>query len=961
MACTNPNDPNCPNCNKSGLAILPVRYAVVPNAVDATLPATLGNKVTSVKLTHAKYALRTLRQGFVFLFYEKHARGSHIKWEVYSVAPRGTLWKQIHRHAVVPVSDDPACARQGHNIPASVITIDKPEKCGRVWMAFSEHMWSSETFDAFENDMALRDRRMQTFAPAIWITRRGYRHGMEATEANLNEVVEYKTGFSLATLAGGGGGIVPAISKPDGTYDPAAMQKQTTIHTVHVRRDDKKKTVDLMQQIGETAAGPDHAPIMVALWDSVGITHELNGFRNDAAGWIAKYAHEREVEIGGAAALLGVRKALEERAGQSAGARASQAVFAFTWTEEQTNQRLAAYQKAYPANLAGLARQQDLCRRWEHDAAQGVPSFTAQGRERHAYGNDLEWNQGNAEVDRQIAELHAPAAQNGTSYQQQREQHVRKATQAAVAKVWPKYQEHIDQAALTAFNKNYAAFNKDADAVVDGRTEDLVGWLKSTWLVNALTEFNKNNVHDGVIFEDQIGTALNGIGSTFSGQGMIDEWIKEMQATEGNLLWRAIALNQEEGIKVIDEALAHGLGSPKPLTQSAWELVAKEIKWNKIFDLGKKSLGFYNTNMKAINDPKSGMTPVTKTRGLEKILASVGHRFLQPYAKGLDSINGTAVKWLLAVRAGASPAVALQIAHYEIRRNTADADALIRRLRNNAHYIPEAADMFQKEKTALWEKLTKDADVPDSQKKNFNAARDARLSIIVALLESYNLYKTYGKLGADPSDPTAQTLLAAAILATSSAAMDLASVYVKGMHTLKDAAVGFQALKLAGGGLSVVASCIGGYLDLKSADDADQNSKHQLATLYLIRGGFQFVNSALTLLMALSYCSPMIDAYGQRLVGQAGGSLIRIVTGNVAQAAAKRVLAMRAALFLATIEVSIFVLAVTILIWSFEDDRLEKWIKRSAFGLERKKERLAFTSAETQGQELANALADIAR
>jgi hypothetical protein len=953
MACTNPNDPNCPNCNKSGLAILPVRYAVVPNAIDATLPRTLGGKVKSVKLKHAKYALRTLRQGFVYLYYEKHARGSQIKWEVYSVAPSGTVWKQFHRHAAVPVNEDPACARTGHNIPASVITIERPEKCGRVWMAFSEHLWSDETFEAFEKDVGLRDRRMQTFAPAIWIAKRGYRHGIEATEDNLNEVIEYKTGFSLATLAGGGGGVLPGISKPDGTYDPSVMQKQTTIHTLHVRRDDKKKTVDLMKQIGETANGPDHAPILLALWDNLGITHELNGFRNDAAGWIAKYGHEREVEIGGAAAIFGVRKALEDRAGQVAETRAAAAAFVFIWTPQETQKRLLAYKKAYPNNAAGYARQTELCAYWEKDAAHGVPSFVAQKREAKAYASDPEWKKGNADVDREIAELSARTGTGGASHLQRRDEFIRTRKNAAVANAWPKYQKHVDEPALTNFNKNYAAFNKEADSIVDGRTQDLVSWLKSKWLINSLTEFNKNNVRDGLIFEDQIGTALNGIGSTYSGQGMIDEWVKEMKATETNLLWRAIALNQEEGTQVVDDALQHGLGNPKPLTHAAWGLVAQDIKWNKIFDLGKKSLGFYNTNMKALNDPKSGITPVTKTRGLEKILSTVGPRFLQPFVNAVDSANCTAVKWLLAVRAGVSPAIALEIADYEIRRNAADADALIRRLRNNHHYIPEAADVSHKEKTALWEKLAKDADVPDAQKKTFNAARDARLSIIVAILEGYNLYKAGSKLGADPDDPSLKALFLAAQLATGSAALDVLSTYAKGLYTLKDAAVGFQALKLVGGGLSIAATVLAGYEDLHAGLAAKRNSKYELAALYGIRGGFQFVNAILTLFLSLSYCSPTIKVVGERIAHKWGS--------RVLLSSAKHLLAMRAALFLASIEVSIFVLAVTVLIWTFEDDALEKWCKRSAFGLERKKERLAYTSAEKQGQELSDALTDVAR
>jgi hypothetical protein len=54
-------------------------------------------------------------------------------------------------------------------------------------------------------------------------------------------------------------------------------------------------------------------------------------------------------------------------------------------------------------------------------------------------------------------------------------------------------------------------------------------------------------------------------------------------------------------------------------------------------------------------------------------------------------------------------------------------------------------------------------------------------------------------------------------------------------------------------------------------------------------------------------------------VANAGGNLARAAVGELAKHAAARVLAMRAALFLSTIEVSIFVLAVTILLWTFED------------------------------------------
>lgn len=46
MAVINPTNPNCPDCNKSGLAILPVRYAVVPPVIKSSLPPHMGNNDT---------------------------------------------------------------------------------------------------------------------------------------------------------------------------------------------------------------------------------------------------------------------------------------------------------------------------------------------------------------------------------------------------------------------------------------------------------------------------------------------------------------------------------------------------------------------------------------------------------------------------------------------------------------------------------------------------------------------------------------------------------------------------------------------------------------------------------------------------------------------------------------------------------------------------------------------------
>jgi hypothetical protein len=310
MALTNAQNPHCPNCNKTGLAILPVRYAVVPLDISATLPESLGNKVTSTKLSHHKYALRTLRQGFFCLLHEKHPRSGNIKWEIYAVSDAGTLWRTVAPTALEPVSEEPVCSRSGHNIPASIITIENPEKCAKVWMAFSEHAWSQDTLGMYARDAAQRDRRMQAFLPAEWLRTGNYRHGLACTEENVRKVVEYNEGPGGSRLSGG---KIGDISKSDGTYNHDFLTRKATSHPSHPRKEQTKALLEAMTAVGLQPHGRPHSPAVIALWDSVGIAQELNGYRNDAVGWISKYGTERELQITAINAIEGVKKALESR------------------------------------------------------------------------------------------------------------------------------------------------------------------------------------------------------------------------------------------------------------------------------------------------------------------------------------------------------------------------------------------------------------------------------------------------------------------------------------------------------------------------------------------------------------------------------------------------------------------------------------------------------------------------
>ena len=191
----------CENCEKSGLAILPVRYAVMPKAARVKLPAgIMGKGMTDIALTEHQYALRTLRDGWLFVFYEQGVRGRNY-WQAYRVTPDGRLWKQDLPLPRSPRTD-PACAQKSIAVQMDLLAIEHPHKCGKVWLAFSEHAWHADIFKQYAENATLRALRMQMIEPAQWIETGAdpSGHAVLATQESIDDVVEYMPGFDPKLL-----------------------------------------------------------------------------------------------------------------------------------------------------------------------------------------------------------------------------------------------------------------------------------------------------------------------------------------------------------------------------------------------------------------------------------------------------------------------------------------------------------------------------------------------------------------------------------------------------------------------------------------------------------------------------------------------------------------------------------------------------------------------------------------
>jgi hypothetical protein len=880
------------------LAILPVRYAVVPNTINATLPESMGNKVRNVKLAHHKYALRTLRQGYVYLFYEKHARGRHIKWETYSVSAAGLLFKQISIYAMQPISLDSACSITGHNIPTSVITIDTPEKCGRVWMAFSEHRWSEETFKAFEADAALRDRRMQTFQPARWVAARGYPHGMDATEANIGQVLEYKDWDVWHAMSSTP--AVQSISKADGSFSSGLLARETTRYRIHGRHQQMSALISAMQEMGTAAKGNANAPAVIALWDAVGITHELAGFNHDVLGWVHKYTSEREFEVHAMTNLEGLKKAVAD------GAVASQTRYqGSTFEHSEVGERNAARRLA--ARRMAEPRQSQ-----QFEVCDIVDDWAQKGVNYNLYEPALHSAASLSEPERsvEIKRIRVMAEKHLVQVRSQS---------------WEKYEDKLDKNAFSHFQRQVQALQAAADKILNQRMGDLVAWLGSTSLIDALTEYHGEDLDDGVAFESLVGEAIHGMNGSAEGARKLEAWAQDTEFGEVNLLWRSLALNQKELAAELRSILAEAKQHQRARTlASAVEWTGYSAKSCKAFvETYKKFSAVQTANLAASSAGGSRafgvkINPVNM-HGVDKIVVTAGDRIFKTFSvPGLtDYASEKMIQHFFSLRAAVSAEDSIDLIKTQaINEGVARSQQLRRMATAGAFLAADTPPIRTAQTEALhsaWERFRK-----------VSGNKDARLAVLIMLIEGVN----FSKLIADcamRNDTKSWWGLTASGITITSTMFDLASVSVKAVSGAES--WNYQRPKLAGGLLGRAASIITAVLDFKDAKKFSNKENYYLVCAFLAKGMLGSANGALTVAVTFTYAAPMI----RRLTGRAViGAATQAVGARATAIIGARILFMSAGAW-----VTVIMFGIQILIWVIVDDDLQEWCEYCAFGKKR--------------------------
>jgi hypothetical protein len=941
MTYTDKKNLDCPNCNKSGLAILPVRYAVVPKSLEATLPAPLGNKVTDVKLEYHKYALRTLRAGFCYLFYENHARGSHIKWEVYAVTESGTLWKQPSADAITPKLKDPACSSNGHNIPASVISIESPEKCKRVWIAFSEHVWSADTLKAFTQDVALRDRRMQSFLPATWISAGGYRHGLAATCENVEKIVEYKSSFNPNSL--NGDAKVATISNESGAHNAKNLIIQTSRYPAVERNRQSGLVVPVMKKIGENKKGKDHPPIILALWDAVGITHELNGFRNDAAGWVEKYNSEREQQVNALMAVEGLKQALVKNAGEKVDEEQNRIMDTGSEYPDISKRRTRAASLPPDKRLKELEIC-DILEDWKH---RRVPSvlflnrlISANQRVDPSRANEI--SQIKLEVESLLSDRSKNAARN-----------IENAKRAA----WEKYEDMLVDAPHSkiklyqVFKENHDRFGASVDDLINKRTLDLVKWLSSAYLLDALVEYHPSNLNDGVAFDELVGSAIFGINSSEAGRAKLDTWIQDINVADGNLLWRSIAFNQAATIgelkAYLNEASRHAKQNTPASADSLFIYAQKSLK--AFVETYKKFASVNASNADAVaKTSKAFGVPINsvRTRNADLVIMTAGDKLFKLFGleKILDRHSEYMIQHLLSIRCLVDPVDSTNLIRSQIKNSPEVRRLMLQRLR--AHKTITANGSLPN-KTPHTEALEKGwKNFKETSLKAGSASKDARLALLIMLIEGANFFKLMADC-VQKNDAKSWWSLAASGMTITSALFDLASVPIKNTLLAKGDAISYQRVKLMGGMLSAGAAAATIVLDHSAFKKEIANGDKGLIGLYTAKMVFGGANIGFVAATTFTYAAPLIE----KLTGNAAAAAGARAIGTRATAIiAARVLFMAAGAW-----ITVITFGIQILIWVFSKNELQSWCRLCVFGVA-KNETAAYKSTADQNAGLEKVL-----
>ncbi|MGR7118232.1 T6SS effector BTH_I2691 family protein [Klebsiella aerogenes] len=307
---------NCPMCQVKGPALIPARYAVVTDNIAGGIPSWAVNPKTAKSYKPVpgyNYALRAMRQGFIYVFYEKSRQ-----WDAWAVCEDGSLWKQPSGAYAQP-KKTPDCTSPKHQATnLEMMILDEKALKGNTWLAFSPSKWMHETLDRYASDVGLRQERMQCLASSEWTTP-NQQGATAASPGSLENILDYQ---ELRNHASSLLPYNPAIRRISQTepkapwynFEESDVKPQGTLYPWSKNRiGGASRTMQALKNRheGKNKYGKDITPLVMAIEDPVGIAHELAGFGDDFAALHKAWMDDLSIEFATEQNLIGAESQIK--------------------------------------------------------------------------------------------------------------------------------------------------------------------------------------------------------------------------------------------------------------------------------------------------------------------------------------------------------------------------------------------------------------------------------------------------------------------------------------------------------------------------------------------------------------------------------------------------------------------------------------------------------------------------
>lgn len=244
-------------CGKTGLMLLPLRYAVAASeeglAEFPELGGTLGQGVADKKLRTAAYTVRMLRQGYLYVMTK---RSGKLKWEsAWAVNHQGYIARIALGDAVQPPPF--TCTTKGDDINASMISIEKAQDVSEFRVLFLPDPLSKAALSKIESDSKLHNKLQKFQAKAVVQP-----HALQPGDLR-SKVVEFRS------IEGGERKLAPRFNNhmhPFFGAEAKLVKNEPYPYTGRL----KNLGVELLNKKG----------MAIVLHDPLGLAQELNNWRN---------------------------------------------------------------------------------------------------------------------------------------------------------------------------------------------------------------------------------------------------------------------------------------------------------------------------------------------------------------------------------------------------------------------------------------------------------------------------------------------------------------------------------------------------------------------------------------------------------------------------------------------------------------------------------------------------------